>query len=261
MNDLLVQLRDKGNTVLVVEHEPETIEIADHVVDLGPGAGTAGGEVVFEGSVEELRGSDTLTGKHLDDRSAVKSEFRPRPRVSRFERQIGTISKTSTSTYRSMCWSSSPVSPGRARAPSSRAPYRMKRVLSWSTRPRLRIAAQQPSHLYRDARLDPEGIRQGQRCEAGAVQSQLRRCLSELQWRRCHLHRAGLHGHRCHHLRGMRWQAVRSCSLEYELGGKDISQVFEMSVTDAEDFFSEGESRCPPPTPSWNGCPQSGLVT
>ena len=76
MNDLLVQLRDKGNTVLVVEHEPETIEIADHVVDLGPGAGTAGGEVVFEGSVEELRGSDTLTGKHLDDRSAVKSEFR-----------------------------------------------------------------------------------------------------------------------------------------------------------------------------------------
>ena len=76
MNDLLVQLRDKGNTVLVVEHEPETIEIADHVVDLGPGAGTAGGEVVFEGSVKELRGSDTLTGKHLDDRSAVKSEFR-----------------------------------------------------------------------------------------------------------------------------------------------------------------------------------------
>jgi excinuclease UvrABC ATPase subunit len=75
-NDLLVQLRDKGNTVLVVEHEPEIIEIADHVVDMGPGAGADGGHVAFEGSVEELRASGTLTGKHLDDRSSVKSEFR-----------------------------------------------------------------------------------------------------------------------------------------------------------------------------------------
>jgi excinuclease UvrABC ATPase subunit len=75
-NDLLVQLRDKGNTVLVVEHEPEIIEIADHVVDMGPGAGSAGGEVVFEGSVDDLRAGGTLTGKHLDDRSSVKSEFR-----------------------------------------------------------------------------------------------------------------------------------------------------------------------------------------
>jgi excinuclease UvrABC ATPase subunit len=76
MNDLLLQLRDKGNTVLVVEHKPEAIEIADHVVDLGPGAGAAGGEVVFEGTVEELRGSGTLTGKHLDDRASLKPEVR-----------------------------------------------------------------------------------------------------------------------------------------------------------------------------------------
>src|SRR3954447_16908527 len=69
MNDLLLQLRDKGNTVLVVEHKPEAIAIADHVVDLGPGAGAAGGEVVFEGTVEGLRGSGTLTGRHLDDRA------------------------------------------------------------------------------------------------------------------------------------------------------------------------------------------------
>ena len=69
MNDLLLQLRDKGNTVLVVEHKPETIAIADHVVDLGPGAGAEGGEVVFEGTVEELRASDTITGRHLDDRA------------------------------------------------------------------------------------------------------------------------------------------------------------------------------------------------
>src|SRR6202040_3375043 len=76
MNDLLLQLRDKGNTVLVVEHEPETIAIADHVVDLGPGAGTAGGEVVFEGTIEKLKRSGTLTGRHLDDRATLKQTLR-----------------------------------------------------------------------------------------------------------------------------------------------------------------------------------------
>jgi excinuclease UvrABC ATPase subunit len=76
MNDLLIQLRDKGNTVLVVEHKPEAIAIADHVVDIGPGAGKDGGTIVFEGSVEELRHSDTLTGRHLDDRSACKDVVR-----------------------------------------------------------------------------------------------------------------------------------------------------------------------------------------
>ncbi len=76
MNDLLLALRDKGNTVLVVEHEPETIAIADHVVDLGPGAGTAGGTVCFEGTVDGLRAAGTVTGRHLDDRAAVKQEVR-----------------------------------------------------------------------------------------------------------------------------------------------------------------------------------------
>jgi excinuclease UvrABC ATPase subunit len=76
MNDLLLLLRDKGNTVLVVEHEPETIAIADHVVDLGPGAGAAGGTVCFEGTVEGLRASSTLTGRHLADRAAVKETVR-----------------------------------------------------------------------------------------------------------------------------------------------------------------------------------------
>src|SRR6478609_525040 len=76
MNDLLLQLRDKGNTVLVVEHKPETIAIADHVVDLGPQAGTDGGRVMFEGTYEELRGSGTITGRHLDDRASVKDEVR-----------------------------------------------------------------------------------------------------------------------------------------------------------------------------------------
>jgi len=76
MNDLLLRLRDKGNTVLVVEHKPETIMIADHVVDLGPGAGTAGGTVCFEGTVEDLRNSDTITGRHLGDRAELKSSLR-----------------------------------------------------------------------------------------------------------------------------------------------------------------------------------------
>lgn len=81
MNELLLQLRDKGNTVLVVEHKPEAIAIADHVVDLGPRAGTAGGEIVFEGSVAGLRASDTLTGRHLDDRASLKDAVRERADV------------------------------------------------------------------------------------------------------------------------------------------------------------------------------------
>ena len=76
MNQLLLRLRDKGNTVLVVEHKPEIITIADHVVDLGPGAGTAGGSVVFEGTVDGLRASGTLTGRHLNDRAALKPSVR-----------------------------------------------------------------------------------------------------------------------------------------------------------------------------------------
>ena len=76
MNDLLIRLRDKGNTVLVVEHEPEVIAIADHVVDLGPGAGAEGGEVIFEGTVDGLRASGTLTGHHLDDRAGLKEALR-----------------------------------------------------------------------------------------------------------------------------------------------------------------------------------------
>jgi excinuclease UvrABC ATPase subunit len=76
MNDLLIALRDKGNTVLVVEHDPETIAIGDHVIDLGPGAGSGGGEVVFEGTVEELGASGTITGRHLDDRASLKESVR-----------------------------------------------------------------------------------------------------------------------------------------------------------------------------------------
>ncbi|MET0978690.1 MAG: ATP-binding cassette domain-containing protein, partial [Paeniglutamicibacter terrestris] len=77
MNELLLALRDKGNTVLVVEHKPEAINIADHVVDLGPKAGAGGGQIMFEGTVADLRASDTITGHHLDDRTTLKNTVRP----------------------------------------------------------------------------------------------------------------------------------------------------------------------------------------
>ena len=117
MNDLLLQLRDKGNTVLVVEHKPEAIAIADHVVDLGPGAGTAGGEVVFEGAIEELRASGTAhrappgrprlaeaVGADAHRHAGDPRRDHPQPAA------------TSTSTSRSACWSSSPGWRARARA-------------------------------------------------------------------------------------------------------------------------------------------------
>src|SRR5436853_6195267 len=78
MNELLLQLRDKGNTVLVVEHKPEAIAIADHVVDLGPGAGSGGGEIVYGGTLEGRRRSGTLTGRHLDDRASLNDAVRER---------------------------------------------------------------------------------------------------------------------------------------------------------------------------------------
>ena len=107
MNDLLLRLRDKGNTVLVVEHEPETIAIADHVVDLGPGAGTAGGEVVFEGTVEGLRASGTITGRHLDDRAALKADGAdPDGQARDPRRDPAQPARTSTSTSRSACCAS-----------------------------------------------------------------------------------------------------------------------------------------------------------
>ncbi len=104
MNTLLLRLRDKGNTVLVVEHKPEVIAIADHAVDLGPGAGAAGGEVVFEGTVDGLRKSDTLSGRHLSDRAALKPSVRTPTGVMKVRGARTHNLKTSTSTFRLACW-------------------------------------------------------------------------------------------------------------------------------------------------------------
>ena len=106
MNNLLLELRDKGNTVLVVEHKPETIVIADHVVDLGPGAGTGGGTICFEGTVEGLKASDTLTGRHLDHRRRSRTRSGRRPARSRSAARTRTTCRMSTSTSRSACCAS-----------------------------------------------------------------------------------------------------------------------------------------------------------
>ncbi len=210
MNELLIRLRDKGNTVLVVEHKPEVIVIADHIVDLGPAAGSAGGEVVFEGTVDGLRASDTLTGRHLGDRASVKPSVRTPSGALE-------IRGASTNNLRG----------GRCRHPARRArgPDRRRRVRQELAHRRLRLEprrrrghrpggdqglpAQQPRDVHRAAGPDPHRLRQGQWREAGPVQCQLRRCVPHLQRGRRHLHRARVHGHGRHHVRGLRGQALR----------------------------------------------------
>ena len=137
MNDLLLQLRDKGNTVLVVEHEPETIAIADHVVDLGPGAGTAGGTVCFEGTVEGLRASGTLTGRHLDDRAALKETVRtPTGTLEIRGATAHNLQRRRRRHPARRAVSSSPASPAPARARSYTGRSRPARVWCRSTRAR-----------------------------------------------------------------------------------------------------------------------------
>ena len=201
MNNLLVQLRDKGNTVLVVEHKPETIAIADHVVDLGPGAGSAGGELVFEGTVDELRASDTTTGRHLDDRASLKDvrahvlggaggarreHQQPAGRGRRHPaRQVGRPDRG----RRLRQELADQRLGGRPRGGRDDRP-------GWDPR----LATEQSGDVHRTARSDPQGVREGQRREARAVQPQLRRRLPQLQRRRRRLHRPGDDGRRRHHL-------------------------------------------------------------
>ena len=209
MNDLLIRLRDKGNTVLVVEHKPETISVADHVVDLGPGAGTNGGTVQFEGTVADLRASGTLTGRHLDDRARLKTEVRtatgalpirgrhhPQPAGRRRRR----AARGDDRGHRRGGLGQELADPRVAaagRRGGDRRPVRDPR-----------LAAQQPGHLHRAARPDPHRLRQGEQGQAGPVQRELRGRLPALQRRRRHLHRPGHDGRGGDEVRPLRRQAV-----------------------------------------------------
>ena len=246
MNDLLVQLRDKGNTVLVVEHEPETIEIADHVVDLVPGAGTAGGEVVFEGSVEELRGSDTLTGKHLDDRSAVKSEFRTSTESLEIRKAnqnnlqdvdvdiplnvLVVVTGVAGSGKSSLVQGSIQDEAGVVLVDQTeiRGSRRSNPATYTGMLDSIRKAFAKANDV-KPGLFSPNSDGACPNCNGAGV------IYTELGF-------MDTVATTCEVCEGKRFEAA---VLEYELGDKNISEVFEMSVASAERFFAEGEARVP----------------
>jgi excinuclease UvrABC ATPase subunit len=246
MNDLLLQLRDKGNTVLVVEHEPEIIAIADHIIDLGPRAGSAGGEVVFEGTVDELRGSDTLTGKHLDDRSSVKSEFR----ISTENLEIRNanqhnlqdvdvdiplgvlvvVTGVAGSGKSSLIEGSMPDEAGVVLVDQTeiRGSRRSNPATYTGMLDSIRKAFAKANDV-KPGLFSPNSDGACPNCNGAGV------IYTELGF-------MDTVATTCEVCEGKRFQAE---VLEYELGGKNISDVFEMSVTEARDFFAEGEAGVP----------------
>ncbi|HEX6222183.1 MAG TPA: excinuclease ABC subunit UvrA [Acidimicrobiia bacterium] len=246
MNDLLARLRDKGNTVLVVEHEPETIEIADHIVDLGPGAGSGGGEVVFEGSVEELRVSGTLTGNHLDDRAAVKSEFRtPNDKLEIRGATTHNLQDVDVDIPLGVLVVVTGVAgSGKSSLVQGSLPKEASVVLVDQTEIRGSRRSNPATYTgmldsIRSAFAKASGVKPGlfspnsdgacPNCNgAGVIYTELG--FMDTVTTPCEV------------CEGKRFQAE---VLEYELGGKDISEVFEMSVSEAEEFFAEGDARVP----------------
>ena len=246
MNDLLMQLRDKGNTVLVVEHEPETIEIADHIVDLGPGAGSAGGLVVFEGTVDELRGSGTLTGKHLDDRSSVKSEFRTSTeslevrRANRNNLQdvdvdiplgvLVVVTGVAGSGKSSLVQGSIPEDAAVVLVDQTeiRGSRRSNPATYTGMLDSIRNAFAK-ANAVKPGLFSPNSDGACPNCNGAGV------IYTELGF-------MDTVATTCEVCEGKRFGVE---VLEYELGGKNISEVFEMSVTEAEQFFAAGESKVP----------------
>ncbi|WP_432094199.1 excinuclease ABC subunit UvrA [Streptomyces sp. bgisy100] len=251
MNDLLLRLRDKGNTVLVVEHEPEVIAIADHVVDLGPGAGSAGGTVCFEGTVEGLRKGGTITGRHFDDRSSVKETVR-KPTGTLAVRGATTnnlrgvdvdipLGVLTVVTGVAGSGKSSLVHgalPGQAGAAGSE-------VVAVDQSP-IRGSRRSNPATY-SGLLDP--VRKAF-AKANGVKPALFSANSEGACPTCNgvgvvftdlAMMAGVSAP-CEDCEGKRYQAP---VLEYRLGGRDISEVLEMSVAEAEEFFGSGEAHTP----------------
>jgi excinuclease UvrABC ATPase subunit len=246
MNDLLVKLRDKGNTVLVVEHEPETIAIADHVIDLGPGAGAAGGTVCFEGTVEGLRASGTLTGRHLGDRAALKEKVRKpagkleiRGATAHNLRQVDVdiplgvlvvVTGVAGSGKSSLVQGSIPGTAGVVSI--DQAPIRGSRRSNPATYSGL---------------LDP--IRNAF-AKANGVKPALFSANSEGACPSCNgagvvytdLATMADVATTCEECDGKRFQAS---VLEHHLGGRNISEVLAMPVTEAREFFGAGRAHTP----------------
>ena len=246
MNELLLQLRDKGNTVLVVEHKPEMIAIAEHVVDLGPGAGTAGGEVVFEGTVEGLRASDTITGRHLDDRAALK------PSVRKPSGEL-VVRGANTNNLRDV---DVDIPLGVLVVVTGVAGSGKSSLIHGSVSGRDGVVSVDQGAIRGSRRSNPatytgllDPIRKAF-AKANGVKPALFSSNSEGACPNCNgagviftdlAMMAGV-ATTCEVCEGKRFQAE---VLDFTFGGKDISEVFAMPVAEAEEFFGAGEAKTP----------------
>ncbi|AEM85277.1 ATP-binding cassette domain-containing protein [Streptomyces violaceusniger] len=246
MNDLLLRLRDKGNTVLVVEHKPETIAIADHVVDLGPGAGTAGGTVCFEGTVEGLRASETVTGRHLDDRAGLKETVRKangaleiRGATANNLRDVDVdvplgvlcvVTGVAGSGKSSLLHGSLPAPEGVVSV--DQTPIRGSRRSNPATYTGLLDPIRKAFAKVNGVKPAMFSANSEGACPtcngAGVLYTDLAIMQSVATT--------------CEECEGKRFEAS---VLEYHLGGRDISEVLAMSVAEAEEFFGSGEARTP----------------
>ena len=246
MNGLLLQLRDKGNTVLVVEHKPETIAIADHVVDLGPGAGTAGGVVCFEGTVEQLRASDTSTGRHFGYRASVKDAVRS---------SSGVLEVRGASTH-NLQDVDVDVPLGVLCVLTGVAGSGKSSLVTGSIAGRDGVVVVDQGAIKGSRRSNPatytgllEPIRKAF-AKANGVKPALFSSNSEGACPTCNgagviftdLGVMATVESTCEECGGKRFQAS---VLEYTLGGRNIAEVLAMPVTEAEEFFGEGEARTP----------------
>jgi excinuclease ABC A subunit len=246
MNDLLRELRDKGNTVLVVEHKPETIAIADHVVDLGPGAGSGGGEVVFEGSVAELRKSKTVTGRHLDDRASLKESVRtPDGALEVRGASANNLQKVDVD-----------IPLGVLVVITGVAGSGKSSLIHGSIAGREGVVAVDQGAIKGSRRSNPatytgllDPIRKAF-AKANGVKPALFSANSEGACPNCNgagviftdLAMMADVSTPCEVCEGKRFDAS---VLDYHLGGRDISEVLAMSVSEAERFFGAGDARTP----------------